>query len=191
MSFEISYFYYHPFIVGDIGIRFSQRGLMELDISQIYRDRLASTVQDSAAKHRWKIISTEIIDLAQLKDATLNDILTVTIAELIAYFSGSLKVFTAPIYFDIGTPFQRTVWHSLQTIPYGEVVSYKAIAERIGNANAVRAVGGANGKNPLPIMIPCHRVIQANGALGGYSGGVHIKQALLTLEGLPLFSEKS
>ncbi len=97
------------------------------------------------------------------------------------YFNGSRKVFDLPLRFE-GTEFQRKVWRALQEIPYGETRTYKEIAERIGNPKACRAVGMANNKNRIPIIIPCHRVIGVNGALVGYAGGLEIKEALLTHE---------
>jgi len=101
--------------------------------------------------------------------------------QLKEYFKGERKKFDCP--FDLeGTPFQKQVWKALQTIPYGETVSYLEIAKKINNEKAVRAVGGANGKNPISIMIPCHRVIQKNGHLGGYSSGLDMKELLLSLE---------
>lgn len=81
-----------------------------------------------------------------------------------------------------GTEFQRRVWNKLTEIPYGETRSYKWLAEEVGSPNGFRAVGGANGKNPVPIIIPCHRVINSDGSLGGYSGGAWIKEALLKSE---------
>ena len=81
-----------------------------------------------------------------------------------------------------GTPFQLAVWNELLRIPYGTTTSYGTLAKRIGKRDAVRAVGAANGANPIPIVIPCHRVIGANGSLTGYGGGLHIKRALLELE---------
>lgn len=81
-----------------------------------------------------------------------------------------------------GTAFQRKVWKKLIEIPYGETRSYKWLAEQVGSPGGFRAAGGANGKNPIPIMIPCHRVINANGSIGGYSGGVWIKECFLKLE---------
>lgn len=84
------------------------------------------------------------------------------------------------------TDFQRRVWMGLCTIPYGETRSYKWLAERVGCPNGFRAVGQANGKNPLPIIIPCHRVINSNGSIGGYSGGVEIKKRLLAIEGIKI-----
>ena len=81
-----------------------------------------------------------------------------------------------------GTPFQRKVWSALEEIPYGRLVTYKQVAHRIGNPKAVRAVGGANGKNPIPIIVPCHRVIGSDGSLTGFGGGLDIKQRLIDLE---------
>jgi methylated-DNA-[protein]-cysteine S-methyltransferase len=104
------------------------------------------------------------------------------VAELEAYFTGRLKVFSTPLA-PQGTPFQRAVWDELQRIPYGETVSYGELARRLGNPKAVRAVGTANGSNPIAIIIPCHRVIGSNGSLVGYGGGLPIKQTLLALEG--------
>lgn len=101
--------------------------------------------------------------------------------QLRAYFSRELKQFDIPLA-PVGTPFQLRVWRALQTIPYGSLVSYKAIAEAVGNAKAVRAVGGANGKNPIPIIVPCHRVIGSNGTLTGFGGGLEVKQRLIDLE---------
>jgi methylated-DNA-[protein]-cysteine S-methyltransferase len=81
-----------------------------------------------------------------------------------------------------GTPFQRTVWQALQSIPYGQTISYGELAGEIGRPTASRAVGAANGRNPLPIVIPCHRVIGQDGSLTGYGGGLRFKKALLSLE---------
>lgn len=101
--------------------------------------------------------------------------------QLQAYFDGTRQAFDLALAPE-GTPFQREVWEALQHIPYGETVSYAQLAQRIGRPQAVRAVGAANGKNPLPIVIPCHRVIGSDGTLTGYAGGVHIKAALLDHE---------
>lgn len=103
--------------------------------------------------------------------------------QLHEYFSGERREFDIPIVFLGGTPFQRKVWEELQKIPYGEVRSYKEIAQAIGMPKAVRAVGGANNQNPIPIIVPCHRVIGSNGALVGYSGGLDKKEFLLKHEG--------
>jgi methylated-DNA-[protein]-cysteine S-methyltransferase len=103
------------------------------------------------------------------------------IAELQEYFAGSRRAFTVPLA-PSGTPFQLRVWRALLDIPYGETTSYGELARRLGQPTASRAVGLANGSNPLPVIIPCHRVIGANGSLTGYGGGLPIKQRLLALE---------
>ncbi|WP_139491758.1 methylated-DNA--[protein]-cysteine S-methyltransferase [Brevibacillus dissolubilis] len=103
--------------------------------------------------------------------------------QLEEYFRGERKEFE--IRYDLyGTPFQKAVWTELTRIPYGETRSYKDIALGIGAAKAVRAIGGANHNNPIPIIIPCHRVIGSNGALVGYGGGLSIKETLLQIEGI-------
>jgi methylated-DNA-[protein]-cysteine S-methyltransferase len=103
------------------------------------------------------------------------------VKQLNAYFAGKLQTFDVPLAPE-GTPFQSQVWRALCDIPYGETTSYGELAKRIGNPKAVRAVGLANGSNPISIIIPCHRVIGSNGSLTGYGGGLPIKQALLALE---------
>lgn len=103
-------------------------------------------------------------------------------AQLAEYFAGKRRRFEVPL--DLrGTPFQRKVWRALADIPYGEIRSYKQIAAAVDSPKAVRAVGGANNRNPVPFIIPCHRVIGTDGALVGYGGGLHIKRFLLQLEG--------
>ena len=102
-------------------------------------------------------------------------------AQLKSYFEGSLSRFELKLS-PLGTAFQCRVWDALTEIPYGETCSYRDVAERIGAPKAVRAVGAANGRNPIPIVIPCHRVIGSNGKLTGYAGGLKIKEKLLSLE---------
>ena len=103
------------------------------------------------------------------------------------YFAGEpLDVSVIPIRVDWGTDFQNTVWETIRQIPYGEVRSYKWIAEKVGRPKAVRAVGSAVGANAAIILNPCHRVIRSNGALGGYGGGLERKRRLLALEGYPV-----
>lgn len=102
--------------------------------------------------------------------------------QLKAYFNGKLQQFDLPLAPE-GTPFQMKVWHTLRSIPYGETWSYGELARRIRKPAASRAVGAANGQNPLPVIIPCHRVIGANGSLTGFGGGLPIKRKLLALEG--------
>jgi len=103
------------------------------------------------------------------------------IRQLSAYFSGELKAFSLDFHLD-GTSFQLKVWQALLEIPYGLTAAYGDIARRIGNPNASRAVGGANHRNPLPIVIPCHRVIGIDGRLVGFGGGLNVKESLLNLE---------
>jgi methylated-DNA-[protein]-cysteine S-methyltransferase len=104
-----------------------------------------------------------------------------TLRELRAYFSGDLRKFDVPLEI-VGTDFQKCVWSALRTIPYGETHSYSQIAALIGAPRAVRAVGAANGRNPIPIIVPCHRVIGASGKLVGFGGGLEWKRLLLDLE---------
>jgi len=101
--------------------------------------------------------------------------------QLAAYFGGRLTEFDLPLA-PAGTPFQLDVWAALREIPYGTTCSYSDIAKKIGRADAVRAVGAANGQNPIPIVIPCHRVIGANGSLTGFGGGLPMKKWLLAHE---------
>ena len=98
------------------------------------------------------------------------------------YFAGKRDRFTLPLHFN-GTEFQRKVWHALTTIPFGETRSYAQIAVQVGSPQAVRAVGAANGRNPISIVAPCHRVIGTNGKLTGFAGGLEAKAFLLRLEG--------
>lgn len=114
-----------------------------------------------------------------------NKITTKAFRQLKEYFAGKRKVFDLPLKLQ-GTAFQVRVWEELQKIPYGETISYKSLAERSGNPQASRAVGGAMRENSIPIFIPCHRVITSAGELGGYSGGLDIKRKLLELEGTHL-----
>ncbi len=102
--------------------------------------------------------------------------------QLQEYFEGHRKDFALPLD-PKGTQFQKDVWKALGMIPYGQTCSYKQIAEKVGSPKAYRAVGMANNKNPISIIIPCHRVIGANGKMVGYGGGLHIKEYLLALEG--------
>lgn len=106
---------------------------------------------------------------------------TVTKTQLEEYFCGKRREFDIPLKLN-GTEFQKTVWNALLTVPYGKTASYKDIAALIGKPKAARAVGGANNKNPIMIIVPCHRVVGANGSLTGYAYGTDIKQKLLDIE---------
>jgi len=111
-----------------------------------------------------------------------SEILQASEAQLADYFAGTRRDFDLPLA-PQGTAFQLQVWHELARIPFGATISYAQLAQRIGKPEAVRAVGAANGRNPLPIVLPCHRVIGADGALVGFGGGLPTKQFLLRLEG--------
>jgi len=127
------------------------------------------------------------ISFVETKDAGTNPFVQQAADELTDYFNGKRQQFSVPLSIRVGTPFQQSVWHALQDIPFGEIRSYKDIAQAVQSPKAVRAIGQANSKNPLPIIIPCHRVIGANGHLTGYLGssenqGLLIKKTLLLLE---------
>ena len=120
----------------------------------------------------------------QFKDYTFEDnsaVIAPYLEQLEAYFKGEVREFILPIHVE-GTPFQLAVWNALKELPYGTTVSYSEIAERIGQPNAVRAVGAAIGANPILAIIPCHRVIGKNGKMTGYRGGLPMKEFLLQLE---------
>ena len=106
--------------------------------------------------------------------------------QLTEYFAGERTTFTLPIAYPHGTPFQHSVWNTLRDIPFGETRSYEDIAVAIGNPKAVRAIGQANTRNPILLLVPCHRVINKNGAIGGFGCGVEVKKKLLQLEGVEI-----
>jgi methylated-DNA-[protein]-cysteine S-methyltransferase len=121
------------------------------------------------------------VRLARLIEDLQHPVLLEAERQLEAYFAGRLKTFTVPL--DLrGTPFQKRVWRALLTIPFGETRSYAQIAKQIGVPTAYRAVGAANGRNPLSIIAPCHRVIGSNGNLTGFAGGLPTKRKLLAME---------
>lgn len=129
----------------------------------------------------WEKDNPKRVRLGPVVEDKSHIVLTETERQLNAYFSGSRQSFSVPLDFH-GTLFQQKVWAALLTIPFGETRSYLQIATQIGNPKAVRAVGAANGKNPISIIAPCHRVIGANGALTGFAGGLEAKARLLALE---------
>ena len=124
------------------------------------------------------------IQSKDLADSVDDDakVLRNTISQLDEYINGQRQVFDIPLDLSTGTPFQQTVWEALLKIPYGKTISYAQLANHIGQPTACRAVANANGKNPISLIIPCHRVIASDGKLGGYTGGVEIKQTLLDIE---------
>ncbi len=145
--------------VGKLRLTASQRGLVSIDVGK------------SVASHH----STS-------KDPSAQRVLGTASAQLSEYFAGKRTSFTVPLDFH-GTEFQIESWKALGRIPYGKTISYGQQARSIGNPKACRAVGSANGKNPIPIIVPCHRVVAADGSLGGYSLGLKMKKQLLDLEG--------
>ena len=130
----------------------------------------------------WENDKPGRVRLGPMSEAPDNPILMRTVQQLREYFAGTRTRFELDLDF-VGTEFQKQVWAALLTIPFGETRSYSEIARQIGNPNAVRAVGAANGKNPISIVAPCHRVIGASGKLTGFAGGLEAKEQLLTLEG--------
>ncbi|WP_230481871.1 methylated-DNA--[protein]-cysteine S-methyltransferase [Sphingomonas sp. Leaf21] len=121
------------------------------------------------------------VPLSDRRNDPANAILTEAVRQLTDYFEGKRRDFDLPLD-PVGTDFQKSVWTGLNAIPYGETRSYAALAEAIGRPGASRAVGAANGRNPLSIVTPCHRVIGANGTLTGFAGGLAVKQWLLAHE---------
>lgn len=129
----------------------------------------------------WDNEDHKRVRLAELIENIQHPMLLKVKQQLEQYFAGQRQQFNLPLDFQ-GTDFQQQVWRALLTIPYGETRSYKDIALQIGNEKAVRAVGAANGRNPISIIAPCHRVIGSGGALVGFAGGLDKKQILLSLE---------
>jgi methylated-DNA-[protein]-cysteine S-methyltransferase len=129
----------------------------------------------------WENENPKRVRLAELVEYTDHPILLETQQQLNEYFAGTRQQFDLPLDFE-GTEFQQKVWQALLEIPFGETRSYRDIAEQVGNVKAVRAVGAANGKNPISIIAPCHRVVGMNGKLVGFAGGLDNKEILLNLE---------
>ena len=129
----------------------------------------------------WLNQKPDRVKFPDLENNDSNHVLKSAVKQLKAYFSGTRRKFDIPLG-PVGTVFQEEVWLALRSISYGETVSYSDIAKQVGRPKAVRAVGAAISKNPLSIMIPCHRVIGANGKLTGFAGGLSTKEFLLNLE---------
>ena len=129
----------------------------------------------------WENENPKRVRLAELVEQADHPVLLETQKQLTEYFAGKRQQFDLPLDF-AGTEFQHKVWQALLSIPFGETRSYRDIAEQIGNVKAVRAVGAANGKNPISIIAPCHRVVGTNGKLVGFAGGLDNKDILLRLE---------
>ncbi len=153
--------------IGRIYIASTERGICKISVPKENRKDFFDWLKDH-------------FDLDQITDNRARN--KDAIDQLNRYFSGKLAKFTCPIDL-MGTPFQVRVWKELLRIPYGSTITYKHLARRVFASNATQAVGRANGANPLPIIVPCHRVLGSNGALVGYSCGVKTKEFLLRLEG--------
>lgn len=148
--------------------------------SPVGRLKLVASAQGLVAV-LWKNDSPGRVPLADVTEDKSHTVLLETERQLNAYFAGQLRSFSVALDFR-GTEFQKEVWHALTTIPFGETRSYGEIARQIGRPAAVRAVGAANGRNPISIIAPCHRVIGANGKLTGFAGGLEVKAQLLAIE---------
>ncbi len=149
--------------LGEIILLFLKQGLVYISLSGQKEDII---------KFREKYYSNSPIFLSEYN---------IYKRQILQYFSGERQEFSLPLFLH-GTEFQKQVWQALQKIPFGQVASYKDIAQAIGNPKAFRAVGNANSKNPIPIVIPCHRIIKSNGELGGFTGDIEIKKNLLEFE---------
>jgi len=127
----------------------------------------------------------DFVDHPRETSAHENRVLRLAIEQVEAYIEGKLQVFDVPLDME-GTPFQQSVWQALLDVPFGRTVTYQQIADAVDNPKAVRAVGAANGQNPVSIIVPCHRIIGKNGSLTGYGGGIWRKEWLLRHEGVLL-----
>jgi methylated-DNA-[protein]-cysteine S-methyltransferase len=158
-----------------------KRHVYKLIESPIGRLKLVAT-DDGLAAVLWENERAHRVRLNIEARDERHPVLVETERQLSEYFTGRRKTFTLTLDM-AGTPFQRKVWDALRTIPFGETRSYGQIARQIGSPNAVRAVGAANGRNPVSIVTPCHRVIGSTGKLTGFAGGLDVKARLLALEG--------
>ncbi|MGN6792210.1 MAG: methylated-DNA--[protein]-cysteine S-methyltransferase [Streptosporangiaceae bacterium] len=165
--------------VGDTGARQRSHAVIDSPIGPltlIAEDGMLAGVHMEITRYE-----PDVAALGTAADRDDEPVLAAAARQLDAYFDGELTDFDLPLALD-GSPFQRTVWAGLQDIPYGQTISYGELARRIGQPSASRAVGLANGRNPVSIVVPCHRVIGANGSLTGYGGGMDRKRFLLALE---------
>jgi len=166
---------------GHNGAVTSRRGLCAITFGQkklsVTKKLLKELMTGRTGKIKW------VKELKDIDDEDAKYILGCFHSELDEYFHGKLKRFTLPIEIGCGSEFDRKVWMGLESIPYGETVSYKKLANMIGEPSAARAVGNSCGNNPLPIIIPCHRVLESKKKIGGFSIGVAKKRMLLKLEG--------
>lgn len=158
--------------IGPLVLAASEKGMAAMEFGAMAE--VEKALADWAAKQGFG--SVQVGESELLEEAS---------GQLADYFRGERRHFLLPL--DLrGTAFQQKVWEALTSIPFGQTRTYKQVAETIGSPRAVRAVGGANNRNPLPVIVPCHRVIGADGQLVGYGGGLPIKRFLLQLEGVPV-----
>ena len=150
-------------------------------LSYIYKYKIGNIFIKTDENYVYNINIIDISSINKNFEYKKNIIIEEVIKQLEEYFNGKRKTFELPINLK-GTEFQKKVWNELQEIPYGQTRTYKDIAIKIGNPNASRAIGNANNKNPIAIIIPCHRVIGSNSKLVGYAGGIDKKFKLLELE---------
>ena len=152
---------------GWMGVAGSERGLTAIVLPRVSRSE----------------VGADLLKEARSSSGPPSDLLLRARQQLTEYLAGIRTSFDLPLDFSRGTVFQRRVWKTLQAIPYGELWSYRGLASRVAGVQYARAVGGAVGANPLPIMVPCHRVIAEDQTIGGFSSGLPAKRRLLTLEG--------
>lgn len=159
--------------IGPLTVVANETAVTAIHFGDSFGEASERSVSDVGAVSSPRVLSTD--------SDVQPDVLRQAVRELTEFFAGRLRTFSVPLAPE-GTPFQQEVWTALQTIPYGATCSYRDIACAVGRPAACRAVGMANHCNPIPIIIPCHRVVGANGRLTGYGGGLEIKAGLLRLE---------
>jgi O-6-methylguanine DNA methyltransferase len=150
-----------------MGLAASERGLAAIVLPRASRSAVVADLPHAAAS----------------SDRPISDVLLTAREQLTEYLAATRTSFDLPLDFSRGTAFQRRVWNTLRAIPYGELWSYRGLASQVGGVQYARAVGGAVGANPLPIIVPCHRVIGQDSTIGGFSSGLAAKRRLLALEG--------
>ncbi|MBT2387786.1 methylated-DNA--[protein]-cysteine S-methyltransferase [Streptomyces sp. ISL-11] len=167
--------------IGPVGLAATPRGLLEVAL------RADGPTAAGAVDRLIRRLGTG----PAAAPSASHDVLAEAAAELAAYFAGRRRTFSVPLDWSLTAGFHREVLRELAAhVPYGSVVSYQDLADRVGEPGAARAVGTAMGGNPLPIVVPCHRVVESGGGLGGFGSGLEVKRALLSLEGVlpqPLF----